>query len=344
MDFLDNIFLNIADLIYRIFDWILPDKFAELLMVAVYWVAIVIVCVLCALFYVIWERKLAGYIQRRPGPNRLGPNGWFQTIADAMKLVMKEDIVPEYADKPIHLIAALIAFVPPMLGLAVIPFGEGMVALDLELGVFYLMAITSLSIFPVLLAGYASNNKYSMIGAIRGINQMISYEVPMVFAMLSVIMVAGTYNLSEIIYVQQNSLWFICLQPVAFLIFVVCAVAECNRAPFDLPEAESELTAGIYTEYSGMRWALFFLGEYCNMFLSSGIVVTLFLGGWSGPFLPGWIWFLIKTFCIMTFFIWIRWTFPRMRADHLLNFGWKFLVPLSLANVLITGVVMFMLN
>ena len=348
MEFINNFFVNIAGLIRWVFDWLLgllglPLGLTDVLMVAVYWVAIVIVCVLCALFYVIWERKLAGYIQRRPGPNRLGPNCWLQTIGDAIKLVMKEDIVPDKADKPVHLLAALLAFVPPMLALAAIPFGEGMAALDLQLGVVYVIAVTTLASLPVLLAGYASNNKYSLVGGMRVVNQAISYEVPQAFAILSVIMVAGTFNLTEIVHFQQQHLWLVCVQPLAFVIYIISAVAECNRAPFDLPEGESELTAGVFTEYSGMRYALFYLAEYCNMFVAAGLATTLFLGGFSGPFLPGWLWFILKTFVIMSIFIWVRWTLPRVRADYVLRFCWKLLVPLTLLNMLVTGVVLYIL-
>lgn len=349
MEFINNIFVNIAGLIRMVFVWLvgligLPPVLADILMVAVYWVGIVVVCVLCALFYVIWERKLAGYIQRRPGPNRLGPNGWLQTIGDAIKLVMKEDIVPDGADKPVHLLAALLAFVPPMLALAAIPFGEGMTALNLDLGVVYVMAVTTLASLPVLLAGYASHNKYSLVGGMRVVNQAISYEIPQAFTVLSVVMIAGTFNLNEIITFQQEHIWLICVQPIAFVVYMICALAECNRAPFDLPEGESELTAGVYTEYSGMRYALFYLAEYCNMFVASGMATTLFLGGFSGPFLPGWVWFLLKTFLLMTFFIWVRWTFPRIRADHVLSFCWKLLVPLMLLNVLVTGVAVYFIG
>lgn len=348
MEFINNIFVNIAGLARTLFVWIvtvlgLPEALVDIAMVAVYWLGIVLACVLVALFYVIWERKLAGYIQRRPGPNRLGPNGWLQTVADAIKLLMKEDIVPDRADKPIHLLAALLVFVPPMLALAAIPFGEGMVALDLELGIVYIVAVTTCASLPVLLAGYASNNKYALVGGMRVVNQAISYEVPQCFAILSVVMVAGTFNMVDIIGYQQEHIWLVCVQPVAFVVYIIAALAECNRAPFDLPEGESELTAGVYTEYSGMRYALFYLAEYCNMFVAAGVATTLFLGGFSGPVLPGWLWFIIKTFFIMSFFIWARWTLPRIRADHVLSFCWKILVPLMLLNVLVTGVVVYMI-
>ena len=342
MKFINDIFINIAGAIRHFCSWIgLGDVATDLVMGVVAYVAIILVCVLCALFYVLWERKFAGYIQRRPGPNRLGPNGWFQTIADALKLLMKEDIVPDNADKKLHLTAALVVFAPTMLALAVIPFGDGVVALDLELGLVYLLAVTSLCTLPILIAGYSSGNKYSLIGGMRAVSQMISYEIPMVFSLIGVVILAGTCNMSDIVYAQQDSLWFICYQPVTFIIYLICATAECNRAPFDLPEGESELTNGIYTEYSGMRWALFFLAEYCNMFVAAGIATTLFLGGWSGPILPGWIWFILKTFVIMSLFIWVRWTFPRMRVDHLQSFCWKLLFPLTILNIIVTCVLVY---
>lgn len=342
MKFINDIFINIAGAIRHFCSWIgLGDVATDLVMGVVAYVAIILVCVLCALFYVLWERKFAGYIQRRPGPNRLGPNGWFQTIADALKLLMKEDIVPDNADKKLHLTAALVVFAPTMLALAVIPFGDGVVALDLELGLVYLLAVTSLCTLPVLIAGYSSGNKYSLIGGMRAVSQMISYEIPMVFSLIGVVILAGTCNMSDIVYAQQDSLWFICYQPVAFIIYLICATAECNRAPFDLPEGESELTNGIYTEYSGMRWALFFLAEYCNMFVAAGIATTLFLGGWSGPLLPGWVWFILKTFVIMSLFIWVRWTFPRMRVDHLQSFCWKLLFPLTILNIIVTCLLVY---
>lgn len=348
MEFINNIFVNIAGLARAIFMWIvnllhLPPVIADIAMVAVYWLGIVVVCVLCALFYVVWERKLAGYIQRRPGPNRLGPNGWLHTIADAVKLVMKEDIVPDGADKAVHLLAALLAFVPPMLALAVMPFGEGMTAVDLDLGVVYILAVNALATLPVLMAGYGSNNKYAMMGAMRTVNQAISYEVPQALCILCAVLVAGTFNLNGFIEYQTEHIWLVFCQPVAFVVYLICALAECNRAPFDLPEGESELTAGVFTEYSGMRYALFYLAEYCNMFVAAGIATTLFLGGFTGPLLPGWVWFVLKTFVIMTLFIWVRWTFPRIRADYVLRFCWKVLVPLMLVNLFVTGIAVYIL-
>lgn len=344
MEFLNNIFVYIAQWIRGLLAYLgFTDFWIELSMAVVYLATILAICTLVALFYVLWERKLAGYIQYRPGPNRLGPKGWFQTIADAIKLLTKEDVVPREADKMVHLLAPLFIFVPPVLALAVIPFGKGMAALDLNLGIFYLFAVTSLSTIPIFMAGWGSNNKYSLIGTMRAVAQMVSYEVPLLFSVLGVILLAGTLQLSEIVE-SQSTVWYVVLQPVAFIIFVICATAETNRAPFDLPEGESELTAGIYTEYSGMKWALFFLAEYCNLFVVSAIGVTLFLGGWSGPFLPGWVWFIVKTHLLFSFFIWIRWTFPRIRIDHLMNFSWKVLVPLSIANIMVTSLIFYLVQ
>lgn len=342
MEFLNNIFVYIAQWLRGFLAFLgVTETWVELGMTVVYLVTILGICTLVALVYVLWERKLAGYIQYRPGPNRLGPKGWFQTIADAIKLLTKEDIVPKEADKVVHFLAPLFIFVPPVLALGVIPFGEGMAAIDLNLGVFYLLAVTSLSIVPIFMAGWGSNNKYSLIGTMRAVAQMVSYEVPLIFSVLGVVLLAGSLQLSEIV-ASQSTVWYIFLQPVAFIIFMICATAETNRAPFDLPEGESELTAGIYTEYSGMKWALFFLAEYCNIFVVSAVAVTLFLGGWSGPLLPGWVWFILKTHILVSFFIWIRWTFPRIKVDQLMNFSWKVLVPISIANLMITSLVFYL--
>ncbi|MEG1501685.1 MAG: complex I subunit 1 family protein, partial [Clostridiales bacterium] len=212
-----------------------------------------------------------------------------------------------------------------------------------SLGIFYILAVSSLSTLPVFMAGWSSNNKYSLLGAMRGVSQMLSYEIPLILSLLGVVMITGTMNLQEIVHAQEK-VWFVFLQPLAFAIYLITATAETNRAPFDLPEGESELTAGIYTEYAGMRWALFFLAEYCNMFVVSAIGVTLFLGGWLGPFLPGWLWFIVKIHIIMSAFVIIRWTYPRIRVDHLISFGWKVLLPLSLANIFLTGIGFYILK
>ena len=344
MEFIDNIFLFATSIIKDIIAWIGFDPaVTNIIMAAVYTVAVLAICVLVALFYVLYERKLAGFIQYRPGPNKLGPFGIFQTIADAIKLLVKEDIVPRNADKTLHLIAPLVVFVPPVLALGVIPFGKHLTAVDLNLGLLYILAITSLSTIPAFMAGWSANNKYSMIGSMRAMSQKISYEIPNIFALLAIVMVAGSLNLSTLVE-KQSTIWFVFLQPIAFLIFFISGLAETNRAPFDLPEGESELTAGYLTEYSGMKWALFFLAEYCSMFVVSGLITTVFLGGWLGPVLPGWMWFIIKTHIIMTMIIWIRWTFPRMRVDKLLSFNWKILIPVSILNVFVTGIGLYLYN
>lgn len=344
MEFLDNIFLYGTSIIRNIIAWIGFDPaITNMLMAAVYTVTILIICTLVALFYVLYERKLAGFIQYRPGPNKLGPFGMFQTIADAIKLLTKEDIVPINADKAVHLIAPMVVFLPPILALGVIPFGKNLAAIDLNLGLLYILAITSLSTFSSFMAGWSANNKYSMLGAMRAISQKISYEIPSIFAVLAIAMMAGSLNLSSVVE-SQETIWFVFLQPIAFLIFFIAGLAETNRAPFDLPEGESELTAGYLTEYSGMKWALFFLAEYCSMFVISGLITTLFLGGWLGPILPGWMWFILKVHVMMTLMIWIRWTFPRMRVDKLLTFSWKVLIPVSMANIFITGIGLYIFN
>lgn len=219
---------------------------------------------------------------------------------------------------------------------AVLPLGNNMAVVDLNVGLFYFISLASLSTICLLMAGWGSNNKWSLLGAMRSVAQMISYEIPLVFSLLGVVMIAGSLNLTDIV-TAQNRVWFIILQPVAFIIYFIAATAELNRGPFDMPEAEQELTAGAYTEYTGMRWALFFLAEYTNLVAVSVLAATLFLGGGHGPWLPSWLWIIIKTYLIMLVFMWMKWTFPRIRMDHLLSFSWKVLIPVSLANILVTG-------
>lgn len=339
MAFFDGIFVNIMEAAEAfLLGAGVPDYLVTFIDSVVYFVAIIAVCILVALVYVLWERKVAGTIQMRPGPNRLGPNGWFQTIADALKLLTKEDIVPRDADKIMHIAGPLMVFLPPVVSLSFIPFGNSMTAVDIPMGILFLLAFMSLSIFPTIFAGWGSNNKYSVIGAMRGVSQVISYEVPLIFSLMGTVMLAGSMNLNDMV-LAQDKIWFVFLQPLGFIVFLITGLAETSRAPFDLPEGESELVSGVYTEYSGMKWALFFLGEYCSLFVISSLAVTVFLGGWHGPFLPGWLWFFIKVHLLYTFFIWIRWTFPRVRVDQLSVLGWKYLLPISLANVFLTGIV-----
>jgi NADH-quinone oxidoreductase subunit H len=289
------------------------------------------------------ERKIAGHVQRRPGPMEVGFHGILQLVVDGVKLVGKELLVPVNVDRTLFRLGPILSFTPVILPLLVIPFSEKLQARDLNLGLVFIVSMTSINVMAILVAGWGSNNKYSMFGAMRAVAQSIAYEIPILLSMLAVVLMANTFSLKEIVGAQQN-IWFIVLQPLAFIIYIISGVAETNRAPFDLPEAESELTAGFHTEYSGMGFSLFFLGEYTNMFTVAAVATVLFLGGWHGPPLPygeylGIVWFFLKVYFLLFFMIMIRWTYPRVRFDQLLNFAWKYLVPFSLANILITVVV-----
>ncbi|MBO8137739.1 MAG: NADH-quinone oxidoreductase subunit NuoH [Desulfotomaculum sp.] len=345
---MENIFVNISGSIRELIGVLgLPPLFNEAVMITVKVTGILLFIVLNALWLVYMERKVAGYIQCRYGPNRVGPKGLLQTAADISKLISKEIIIPSGADKILFLLAPVLIFTPPLMVFMVVPFGQNMAAVDLNIGVFYFLAVASLSTVIFWIAGWASNNKYSLLGGMRVVAQMISYELPMVLAVLGVVMITGTLNMSDIVRAQEN-LWFIFAQPVAFLIYFIAGVAECNRVPFDLTEGESEIVAGPFTEYSGMGFALFFLAEYTNVMLVSFMAATLFLGGWLAPFgltiIPGWAWMLIKVYIMIFLFMWLRWTYPRVRVDQLMGFGWKVLVPLSLANIFITGVAIKVLD
>jgi len=295
------------------------------------------------------ERKLLGHLQHRIGPSVAGPFGLLQPIADAVKLAFKEDIIPGRVEKATYLLAPMVSFIPALLTFAVIPFTpafevfgyeiEGILS-DLNIGVLYILAVTSLGVYGIVLAGWSSGSKYSLLGGVRSSAQMISYEVAYGLSMVGVLLLANTLSLKELVEQQEGFLnWFIFRQPLGFFLYVVCAVAETNRAPFDLPEAESELVAGYMTEYSSMRYSLFFMAEYANMIAVSCVATTLFLGGWNGPFLPPILWFAIKVFFFMCCYIWIRATLPRFRYDQLMNFGWKVLFPLALANTMVTALI-----
>ena len=282
------------------------------------------------------ERKVAGHMQRRIGPKEVGPYGLIQPIADALKLLGKEILTPRSVDKPLYYAAPMLIFIPVLVSFVVIPFDASLVVKDINVGILLVLAFSSLSMFSILMAGWGSNNKYALMGAIRSIAQNIAYEIPILLSLLPVIMMTNSFSLKSIVE-AQNGLWFVFYQPLAFCIYFIAGVAETNRTPFDLPEAESELVAGYHTEYSGMRFALFFLAEYTNMFIVSAIAVTFFLGGYQGPFLPGIIWFLLKSYLLVFVIMWLKWTFPRVRFDQLLNISWKALIPLSFINLLITG-------
>jgi len=295
--------------------------------------------VVAAMFGVLLERKIGGWIQSRLGPKHVGPQGLLQTIADTVKLLQKEHITPRAADVVIFNTAPLIVAVAGLMDWIVIPFGPTLIVRDLNIGVLFFAAMASLTVVGILAGGFASNNKYSLLGGLRSASQMISYELPMAAAFIAVAMQAGTLSTVGIVNAQAQRGWFVLWQFPAFVIFLIAATAEVNRVPFDLPEAESELVAGYFSEYTGMRFALFQLGEYAEMFGMAAMATTLFLGGWLGPLLPPVIWFLLKMYLIVFFLMWMRWTYPRLRLDHLLNLSWKLLLPAGLIWILITGFV-----
>jgi len=306
------------------------------------------------------ERKIVADVQVRLGPNRLGPLGVLQPLADAIKLMMKEDILPAGVDKFIYYTAPFLAIVLALCAAAVIPFGPApwAVVVDLNHSLLYSLAISSMAVYAVALAGWSSNNKYSLMGALRAAAQMISYELGMGLSLIALVMVTGTLSISEIVQQQNVMGWNIYRAPtlfIAFIVFAICGVAETNRAPFDLAEAETELTAGFHTEYSAFKFAIFFMGEYVNMLIISALVAGLFLGGWSGPWVHydmvthtvagGWpfvilgiFWYLVKIACFIFFYFWLRASLPRFRYDQLMNFGWKVLVPIGLANIFLVGI------
>jgi len=292
------------------------------------------------------ERKVLGHMQIRFGPNRVGPFGLLQPVADGLKLFFKEDITVPFANKVIYTLAPTVLVITAIASYAVIPFGDSvtimgkkidMVVADVNVGLLYVLAISSLGIYGVVMGGWASNNKYSLLGSIRSSAQMISYELSLGISIMGVLMITGSLSLTRIVE-AQSSVWFVLYQPLGFIIYLISAVAECSRTPFDLTECDNELVAGYQTEYSSMKFALYYLAEYAHILVVSSVAVTLFFGGWHGPFLPPVIWFLIKVFFFIFFFIWIRATFPRFRYDQLMKFGWKVLFPLALLNIMLTAV------
>jgi len=307
---------------------------------------------LLAAYLVFAERKLLARLQIRLGPNRAGPFGLLQPLADAVKLLTKEDVVPKKADRLIFLFAPAVVAATALLIFAVVPFGQGwtignhripMVVADLNVGLLYVLALSSIGVYGVALGGWASNSKYALLGGIRGAAQMISYELSLGLALVPVVMLAGSFSMVKIV-AAQSRYPFLLVQPLAFFIFFVSAVAETKRIPFDLPEAENELVAGYHTEYSGMRFGLFFLGEYVTMVVLGSLVAVFFLGGWRGPLLPPLVWFFLKVLAVVFFMIWMRGTLPRLRYDQLMHLGWKLLVPLALLNIVVTGGIMLLMR
>ena len=342
-------------------DWLLA-KFTPTMALAMECVIVILLSItlfaILGLVLVLLERKVAARIQIRLGPNRVGPGGIFQTAADTLKLIMKEGLTPDTADKFLFNLAPFVVMMVAMLLLAPIAFAKNFQIWDINIGVLYISSVSSLSVIGILMAGWASNNKYSLLGAMRSGAQIVSYELSAGFAVLTIVVLTGSLQISEIVAAQENGWWlFKGHIPViiAFVLYIIAVTAETNRAPFDLAEAESELTAGFHTEYSGMKFALFFLAEYINIFIVCAIGATLFLGGWMPlhighwdafnhimDYIPSSIWFLGKTFFLIFVIMWFRWTFPRLRVDQLLNLEWKYLLPISLFNLLLVTIVAIM--
>jgi NADH-quinone oxidoreductase subunit H len=324
-------------------------------------IVILLAGILTAVAYLtLLERKIIAWVQSRLGPMRVGPQGVLQPIADAVKLLLKEDITPARADKWVFTAAPIIAMVPALIVFAVIPFGPEtnifgrevpLYLTDINVGLLYIVSVASVGVYGIILAGYSSNSKYPLLAGLRASAQLISYEVAVIMILVSLVLMSGTLSMVGFVHAQQNAgLWYVFVQPVAFVVFLVGSLAETNRAPFDMPEAEQELTGGFHTEYSGMRFALFYLAEYTNMIVVCTLATTLFFGGWLRPFpsvealwildyVPGWIWFLLKTFAFIYLFMWVRATLPRYRYDQLMRLGWKVLIPLAIANLILTAAV-----
>jgi NADH-quinone oxidoreductase subunit H len=290
-------------------------------------------------FLVWFEMKVCAHIQLRPAFMEVGPHGILQNLADGIKMIGKDLITPKLADKFLYFIAPIVIFIPAFVGYIVIPFSPNLLIKDINVGVLLIFAFSSLTVLSVLMAGWSSNNKYSLIGAVRSVAQNVAYELPLLLSTMSVVIMTNSFSMREIIE-AQSPVWFVVYQPVAFILFLISTTAENNRAPFDLVEAESELVSGFHTEYTGMRFGLFFLAEYTNMVIAASMATALFLGGWRGPFLPGIVWFFIKVYFLIFVVYWIRWTFPRIRFDQLMNFAWKVMIPVALLNLIVTAVVL----
>jgi NADH-quinone oxidoreductase subunit H len=356
--------MALADLVERFYaltaawgiPWVVPTLVVMTIVVSVVLAYISV----AAMFLIWWERKISAHIQVRYGPMRVGGwHGWAQSIADGVKLLLKEDIIPAGADKVVFVLAPMVVFAAALAAYVTIPWAPGLIVQDLNIGILYMVSISSLVVVGIIMAGWSSNNKYSVLGAMRSAAQAVSYEVPLVLSLLGPVMIAGTMSMGKLVEAQSGlwlgflPKWFVFPQIVAFLTYFTCALAECNRLPFDIPEAESELVAGFHVEYSGMRFAIFFLAEYANMFTVAAIATTLFLGGWQGPWIPlpglprevahglfGLFWFLVKCYFLLFVMMWLRWTLARLRVDQLMDFAWKVLLPIAFANLIVTGLVL----
>lgn len=342
--------LGVYDQIHSVFQLLGIEYVLKIIIVLVE-LAVLFAFVLVTIMFLTWmERKVVAMVQSRYGPMVTGPRGLLQPVMDGIKLIGKEDIIPAKADRWIFTLAPFIVFIPALLVFIPLPFGKSLIISDLSVGLLYIIAISAISPIAILLAGWASNNKYSLMGAMRAVAQDISYTVPLALTAIAVVLFVGSLSTVDIVNAQGGywfgiiPKWFIFLQPLGFVLFLIASIAEMGRIPFDFQESEQELVAGFFTEYSGMKFAMFFLAEYAHLFAVSGIVVTLFLGGWSGPTVPfipvqitSLIIFLIKTYAVIFFAMWLRDTVPRVRIDQLLNLGWKIMVPLALLNLLAAG-------
>ena len=309
---------------------------------------VVIICVLVAALTIaaglIWaERRLLALFQDRYGPNRVGPFGLLQVLADMIKIFAKEDWIPPFADRAVFVLAPAVIVVTVLMSFAVLPFAPGIIVADLNIGLLFILGMSSLGVYSIVLAGWSSDNKYSLLGALRASAQMLSYEVFMGLSLMGVVLLAGSFNLTHIVQ-AQSGLWFVVPQFLGFILFLIAGIAETRRLPFDLPEAESELIAGYHSEYSGMKFGMFFVGEYLGVTLISALISILFFGGWLGPVLPPLVWFLVKMFFFIGFFILLRAALPRPRFDQLMTWGWRVMLPLALANLLVTGAVVLAWN
>jgi len=347
---LDQLFVNLKHGLLGLLANVVPGPLLPVVSALISIAAIIVVFASLFALMTILERKGLGRIQNRYGPNRVGPFGVLQPAADGIKALIKEDIVPRAADKIVHLLAPVVLVIPALLGYAVLPIGRNMVAIDVDAGLLFFFAVGAASELAVFMAGWSSRNKYALLGAMRAVAQMVSYEIPLILSTVTVVMIAGTLSPVKIVEAQGTyggflPDWYV-FTPwgfAGFILFLIAANAESNRSPFDLPEGESELVAGYFTEYSGFKFALFFLAEYLALFAVSGLGITLFLGGWNAPLpgldlVPSWAWFFAKLFGLIVLFIWTRGTLPRLRVDQLMNFAWKFMLPLSLINLLAAAV------
>ena len=308
-------------------------------LIIVFGVIVVIMTIAPGLIWL--ERRLLALWQDRYGPNRVGPFGLFQVVADMIKIFAKEDWIPPFADKAVFVIAPAIAVITTLMSFAIIVFAPGITVSNLNIGLLFFLAMSSLGVYAVTLGGWAANNKYALLGSLRAAAQMLSYEVFMGLSLMGVVMLAGSFNITDIVEAQKG-LWFCIPQILGFIVFFVAGIAETHRLPFDLPEAENELVAGFHSEYSGMKFGMFFVGEYIGITLISALITTLFFGGWLGPVLPGILWFFIKMFVFICIFILLRASLPRPRYDQLMSFGWKVMLPISLLNLLVTGAILLM--